>query len=92
MGDFGTLFPLAIGCIAVNKIDPAGLFVMMGLTNIALGLVYHLPMPLQPKKMSTNMAVGFAGGLGLGYLVQTLRRRSIIPCLCAEKNGRASDV
>ncbi|MFQ5858880.1 MAG: putative sulfate/molybdate transporter, partial [Anaerolineae bacterium] len=51
MGDFGTLFPLAIGFIAVNGLDPAGLFIMMGLTNIAIGLVYRLPMPLQPKKV-----------------------------------------
>jgi len=49
MGDFGTLFPLAIGYIAVNGMNPAGLFIMLGLTNIALGLIYHLPMPLQPK-------------------------------------------
>ena len=37
MGDFGTLFPLAIGYIVVNGLNPAGLFIMLGLTNIALG-------------------------------------------------------
>ena len=35
MGDFGTLFPLAIGYFAVNGLNPAGLLVMMGLANIA---------------------------------------------------------
>jgi len=39
MGDWGTLLPLVIGYIAVNKMDPAGLLVMMGLTNIALGFL-----------------------------------------------------
>jgi len=33
MGDFGTLFPLAIGYIAVNGLNPTGLFIMLGLTN-----------------------------------------------------------
>ena len=74
MGDFGTLFPLAIGFIAVNSLDPAGLFVMMGLTNIAIGLVYRLPMPLQPKKVIAVAAIAqrwppsrvYASGLGLG--------------------------
>jgi len=74
MGDFGTLFPLAIGFIAVNGLDPAGLFVMMGLTNIAIGLVYRLPMPLQPKKVIAVAAIAqrwppsrvYASGLGLG--------------------------
>ncbi len=74
MGDFGTLFPLAIGFIAVNGMDPAGLFIMMGLTNIAIGLVYRLPMPLQPKKVIAVAAIAqkwppsriYASGLGLG--------------------------
>jgi len=74
MGDFGTLFPLAIGFIAVNGLNPAGLFVMMGLTNIAIGLIYRLPMPLQPKKVVAVAAIAqkwppslvYASGLGLG--------------------------
>jgi MFS superfamily sulfate permease-like transporter len=57
MGDFGTLFPLAIGFIAVNGLDPAGLFIMMGLANIALGLIYRLPMPLEPKKVIAVTAI-----------------------------------
>ncbi len=57
MGDFGTLFPLAIGFIAVNRMDPAGLFIVMGLANIALGLIYRLPMPLEPKKVVAVTAI-----------------------------------
>jgi MFS superfamily sulfate permease-like transporter len=74
MGDFGTLFPLAIGFIAVNGLDPAGLFIAMGLSNIALGLLYRLPMPLQPKKVIAVAAIAqkwppsliYASGFGLG--------------------------
>ena len=43
MGDFGTLFPLAIGYIIICGFNPAGFLVMMGLANIVTGLVYRLP-------------------------------------------------
>jgi hypothetical protein len=33
MGDYGTLFPLAIGYIVVCGLNPAGFLVMMGLAN-----------------------------------------------------------
>lgn len=74
MGDFGTLFPLAIGYIVVCGLDPAGLFIWMGLTNIATGLVYRLPMPVEPKKVIAATAIAqrwpaslvYASGLGLG--------------------------
>jgi predicted benzoate:H+ symporter BenE len=76
MGDFGTLFPLAIGYIAVNGLDPAGLFIVLGLTNIALGLIYRMPMPVEPKKVIAVTAIAqqwspstvYASGFGLGIL------------------------
>jgi MFS superfamily sulfate permease-like transporter len=76
MGDFGTLFPLAIGFIAVNGMDPAGLFIIMGLANIALGLIYRLPMPLEPKKVVAVTAIAqewpphliYNSAFGLGLL------------------------
>ena len=74
MGDFGTLFPLAIGYVVVCGLDPAGLFIWMGLVNIATGLVYRLPMPVEPKKVIAVAAITqkwpapwiYASGLGLG--------------------------
>lgn len=67
MGDFGTLFPLAIGYIVVVGLDPAGFLVMLGLTNIALGLVYRIPMPLQPKKVVAAVAISQHWTPGLVY-------------------------
>ena len=74
MGDFGTLFPLVVSYIVVNGLDPAGLFIVLGLTNIMLGLIYRLPMPLQPKKIIAVTAITqqwppaqiYASGFGLG--------------------------
>lgn len=76
MGDFGTLFPLAIGLIAVCRMDPTALFVMIGLTNIVTGLIYRLPMPVEPKKVISVAAIAqrwpasmvSASGLGLGLI------------------------
>jgi len=76
MGDFGTLFPLAIGYIVINGMDPAGLFFMIGMTNIVTGLVYRLPMPVEPKKVVAAVAISrrwsperiYASGIGLGLV------------------------
>jgi len=57
MGDFGTLFPLAIGYIAVCGLNPAGFLVMMGLANIATGLFYRLPMPIESMKVLAVVAI-----------------------------------
>jgi len=76
MGDFGTLFPLVIGYFAINGLNPAGLLVMMGLANIVTGIVYHLPMPIEPKKVLAVVAISqkwspsliYATGLGTGII------------------------
>ena len=57
MGDFGTLFPLAIGYIVVCGLNPAGFLLMMGLANIATGLFYRLPMPIEPMKVLAVVAI-----------------------------------
>jgi MFS superfamily sulfate permease-like transporter len=57
MGDFGTLFPLAIGYIVVSGLNPAGFLVMMGIANIVTGLVYRLPMPIEPMKVLAVVAI-----------------------------------
>ena len=76
MGDFGTLFPLAVGLIVVCGMDPTALFVLIGLTNVATGIIYRLPMPVEPKKVISVAAIAqgwtasmvAASGLGLGIL------------------------
>ena len=76
MGDFGTLFPLAIGYIVVCGLDPAGFLVMMGLANIVTGLVYRLPMPIEPMKVLAVVAIAqswtpsmiYASGFGMGIV------------------------
>ena len=59
-GDFGTLFPLAIGYIAVCGLNPAGFLIMMGLANVVTGLAYRLPMPIEPMKVLAVVAISQA--------------------------------
>jgi predicted benzoate:H+ symporter BenE len=76
MGDFGTLFPLAIGYIVVCGLNPAGFLVMMGLANIATGLAYRLPMPIEPMKVLAVVAISqrwspsmvYASAFGMGAI------------------------
>ena len=76
MGDYGTLFPLAIGYIAVCGLNPAGFLVMMGIANIATGLLYRLPMPIEPMKVLAVVAIAqqwspsmvYASGFGMGIV------------------------
>lgn len=57
LGDLGTLFPLALGYIVICGMDPTGVLVMMGLANIVTGLVYRLPMPIEPMKVIAIVAI-----------------------------------
>jgi len=76
MGDFGTLLPLAIGYIAVCGLNPAGLLVMLGLANIITGIVYRLPMPIEPMKVIAVIAIAqrwepslvYASAFGMGVI------------------------
>lgn len=74
MGDFGTLFPFAVGYIVVCGLNPAGFLVMMGLANIVTGLIYGLPMPIEPMKVLGVVAIAqhwspsmvYASGFAMG--------------------------
>jgi predicted benzoate:H+ symporter BenE len=57
MGDYGTLFPFAVGYIVICGLNPAGFLVMMGLANVVTGLIYGLPMPIEPMKVLGIVAV-----------------------------------
>jgi len=67
LGDLGTFIPLAVGYISICKVNPSGLLVMMGLANIVTGLVYRLPMPIQPMKVLAVMAIAQAWTPSLVY-------------------------
>ncbi len=73
-GGYGTILPLVMGYIVVCGLEPGGLFIMLGAVNIILGLVYRLPMPLEPMKMIAVVAIAeswtpslvYASGFAMG--------------------------
>jgi len=91
MGDFGTLFPLAIGYFAINGMNPSGLLVMLGIANIVTGIVYRLPMPLQPMKVLAVVAIAqkwptsltYASGVATGAIWLILSLTGLVQKLAA---------
>ena len=56
-GDWGTLIPFVIGYISIVGMNPAGIFFCLGITNIVLGIRYNLPLPVQPQKTISTVAI-----------------------------------
>ena len=59
-GDLGTFAPLVIGMIAVCKLDAVSIITVFGLWYIITGLVYRLPVPVQPMKAVAALAISGA--------------------------------
>jgi MFS superfamily sulfate permease-like transporter len=57
LGDWGTLIPFIIGYISIVGLNPAGVFLCLGITNIILGLKFNLPLPVQPQKTIGTIAI-----------------------------------
>ena len=74
MGDFGTLIPLAAGYIVVCGLDPAALLISIGLISIITGLIFKLPIPIEPMKVLAAIAIAqswtpsmiYASGFAMG--------------------------
>lgn len=78
-GDPGTGLPLIAGMIVVAGLDAMGVLVVFGALQIATGLLYRMPMPVQPLKAMAALVIAqkadaatlFGGGLAIGLLVLT---------------------
>ncbi len=66
-GDIGTSLPIIVAILLVTGLNGAGVLVAFGLAQIATGLLYGLPMPVQPLKA---MAVVVIAGQAPGGLLQ----------------------
>lgn len=56
-GDIGTDFPLIVGMILASNLDVTSVFVMFGLMQILTGVVYGIPMPMQPLKAMAVLVI-----------------------------------
>ena len=60
LGDLGTLLPIAIGMILINGLDPAGLFISVGLYYVLSGIYFGVTVPVQPMKVIGAYAIAMA--------------------------------
>jgi SulP family sulfate permease len=58
-GDLGTLLPIVVGMILINKLSPSTVFLAFGLFYIATGYYYRLPVPVQPLKAVGAIAIAY---------------------------------
>ncbi len=56
-GDIGTDLPLIVAMIAAAGLDSAPVFIVFGLLQIASGLLYGMPMPMQPLKAMAVLVI-----------------------------------
>jgi sulfate permease, SulP family len=80
MGDLGVLVPIAVALIVKNGLTPTAVLLPAGLLYVVAGLVYRLPVPVQPLKAFGAIAIahGFgaddiaAGALLMGLIFLVL--------------------
>jgi len=68
LGDLGTLIPLSIALITVTHLNFTSVFLMVGLFYLATGLYYRLPIPVQPLKVVSAIAIAFPEKISLSVM------------------------
>jgi len=58
-GDLGTLLPIVVGMILINKLSPSTVFLAFGLFYLFTGYYYRLPIPVQPLKAVGAIAIAY---------------------------------
>lgn len=79
-GDIGTDLPLIVGMIAACRLDPASTLIVFGAFQILTGVIYRMPMPVQPLKAVAVLMISnhyapeilYGGGLAIGVLMLLL--------------------
>ncbi|RDI89852.1 hypothetical protein Vi05172_g670 [Venturia inaequalis] len=64
LGDLGTLLPLMIALTLSNSISLPSTLVLTGLSNIITGVVFGLPLPVQPMKAIAAVAIARRFSIG----------------------------
>jgi sulfate permease, SulP family len=86
LGDVGVLVPIAVALIVKNGLTPTAVLLPAGLLYVAAGLVYRLPVPVQPLKAFGAIAIahGFgaddiaAGALLMGAIFVVLGASGVL--------------
>lgn len=90
-GDIGTDLPLLFGMVLAAHLDPAAVFVVFGGLQILTGLVYRLPMPMQPLKAMAVLVIAggvsaevlWGGGFAIGVIMLVLAATGALEWIAA---------
>lgn len=88
-GDLGTDLPLLVGVVLATGMDAPMAFLLFGALQVASGIAYRLPMPVQPLKAMAAIAIAgrlappvlAAGGLVVGAVMLLLARTGALAWL-----------
>jgi len=82
LGDLGTLLPIVVGMILINKLSPTTVFLAFGLFYLMTGYYFRLPIPVQPLKAVGAIAIAYpnqitesvigASGMLFGFILLVL--------------------
>ena len=81
-GDLGTLLPIVVAMILINRLSATTVFLGFGLFYLVTGLYYRLPVPVQPLKAVGAIAIAYpnqitesvigAAGILFGFVLLVL--------------------
>ncbi len=88
-GDMGTDVPLLIGMALAAGLDGTSVLVMFGAMQIVTGLVYRMPMPVQPLKAMAAIVIAgqasaatlYGAGLAIGFVMLFLAATGLLDWL-----------
>ncbi|MDH3558650.1 MAG: putative sulfate/molybdate transporter, partial [Deltaproteobacteria bacterium] len=86
LGDLGTLLPLAIGMILLNKLHATNVFMLIGFFYIVAGHYFGVPVAVQPMKVIGAYAIAtgltstqiIASSLWMGVIILFLGTTGLI--------------
>ncbi len=67
LADLGVMLPLVVALITLNGVDATAAFVGIGMAYLLVAVVYRLPIPVQPLKSVSSLALAL--GLPPVYIV-----------------------
>ncbi len=89
LGDLGTFIPLLVGLVTVCGLQLAPTLLASGLANVVTGLIFRIPIPVQPMKAIAAVAIAeglseaeiLAAGIGTGAVLMLLAVTGLVDWL-----------
>jgi len=88
-GDIGTDLPLIVGLVLTAGLDSASVLILFGAMQIFTGILYRMPMPVQPLKAMAALVISqkltgnilYGAGLAIGIVMLLLAVTGLIEWL-----------